>query len=407
MNPDLEKRVPREILEELIEEGTEAFRGILEKLFNVAMQLERSGFLGAEAYERTASRRGYRNGFKEKRIQTRVGELHLEIPQVRGLSFYPKSLERGCRSEKALKLAIAEMYVMGVSTRKVTEITEQLCGLEISATQVSRVAGMLDDELEQFRNRPLGSYPVVYLDAHYEKVRRQGSIQDVAVLKATGVNCWGKREVIGVSCRLSEAEVHWREFLQQLQKRGLEGVQLIVSDDHSGLRAARRAVFPSVPWQRCQFHLSQNAQRYARRSDQRAAIATDIRDIFNAPSGGEAEAMLRARVEQYYDRNPELADWMETNLPEGFTVFRFARSTWRRIRTNNGLENLNRQIRRRTRVVGIFPNTESALRLITAVVEEIHEDWLIGKQYLSLVDFKPQENPISDHSQSNYRKIVA
>ena len=163
---------------------------------------------------------------------------------------------------------------------------------------------------------------------------------------------------------------------------------LIVSDDHSGLRAARRAVFPSVPWQRCQFHLSQNAQQYARRSDQRAAIATDIRDIFNAPSGGEAEAMLRARVEQYYDRNPELADWMETNLPEGFTVFRFARSTWRRIRTNNGLENLNRQIRRRTRVVGIFPNTESALRLITAVVEEIHEDWLIGKQYLSLVDFK-------------------
>ena len=407
MNPDLEKRVPWEILEELIEEGTEAFRGILEKLFNVAMQLERSEFLGAEAYERTASRRGYRNGFKEKRIQTRVGELHLEIPQVRGLRFYPKSLERGCRSEKALKLAIAEMYVMGVSTRKVTEITEQLCGLEISATQVSRVAGMLDEELEQFRNRPLGSYPVVYLDAHYEKVRRQGSIQDVAVLKATGVNCWGKREVIGVSCRLSEAEVHWREFLQQLQKRGLEGVQLIVSDDHSGLRAARRAVFPSVPWQRCQFHLSQNAQQYARRSDQRAAIATDIRDIFNAPSGGEAEAMLRARVEQYHDRNPELADWMETNLPEGFTVFRFARSTWRRIRTNNGLENLNRQIRRRTRVVGIFPNTESALRLITAVVEEIHEDWLIGKQYLSLVDFKPQENPISDHSQSNYRKIVA
>ena len=141
MNPDLEKRVPREILAELIEEGTEAFRGILEKLFNVAMQLERSEFLGAEAYERTASRRGYRNGFKGKRIQTRVGELHLEIPQVRGLRFYPKSLERGCRSEKALKLAIAEMYVMGVSTRKVTEITEQLCGLEISATQVSRVAG--------------------------------------------------------------------------------------------------------------------------------------------------------------------------------------------------------------------------------------------------------------------------
>ena len=188
MNQDLEKRVPREILEELIEEGTEAFRGVLEKLFNVAMQLERSEFLGAEAYERTASRRGYRNGFKGKRIQTRVGELRLEIPQVRGLSVYPKSLERGCRSEKALKLAIAEMYVMGVSTKKVTEITEQLCGLEISATQVSRVAGMLDEELEE--------YPIVYLDAHYEKVRRGGRVQDVAILKAIGVNRFGTREVL-------------------------------------------------------------------------------------------------------------------------------------------------------------------------------------------------------------------
>ena len=294
MTPDPEQRLPRELLKELIEEGSDAFRGVLEKLLNTAMQMEREEFLGARRWERSEQRRDHANGYKAKTLSTRVGQLQIRIPQVRHLDFYPRSLERGCRSEKALKLAIAEMYVMGVSTRKVTEITEQLCGTEISASQVSRISKLLDDELEQFRNRPLGSYPVVYLDAHYEKVRRQGSIQDVAVLKATGVNCWGKREVIGVSCRLSEAEVHWREFLQQLQKRGLEGVQLIVSDDHSGLRAARRAVFPSVPWQRCQFHLSQNAQRYARRSDQRAAIATDIRDIFNAPSGGDASGQSRA-----------------------------------------------------------------------------------------------------------------
>ena len=262
MTPDPEQRLPRELLKELIEEGSDAFRGVLEKLLNTAMQMEREEFLGARRWERSEQRRDHANGYKAKTLSTRVGQLQIRIPQVRHLDFYPRSLERGCRSEKALKLAIAEMYVMGVSTRKVTEITEQLCGTEISASQVSRISKLLDDELEQFRNRPLGSYPVVYLDAHYEKVRRQGSIQDVAVLKATGVNCWGKREVIGVSCRLSEAEVHWREFLQQLQKRGLEGVQLIVSDDHSGLRAARRAVFPSVPWQRCQFHLSQNAQRF-------------------------------------------------------------------------------------------------------------------------------------------------
>ena len=245
-------------MKELIEEGSDAFRGVLEKLLNTAMQMEREEFLGARRWERSEQRRDHANGYKAKTLSTRVGQLQIRIPQVRHLDFYPRSLERGCRSEKALKLAIAEMYVMGVSTRKVTEITEQLCGTEISASQVSRISKLLDDELEQFRNRPLGSYPVVYLDAHYEKVRRQGSIQDVAVLKSDRSSTAGASgEVIGVSCRLSEAEVHWREFLQQLQKRGLEGVQLIVSDDHSGLRAARRAVFPSVPWQRCQFHLSQ------------------------------------------------------------------------------------------------------------------------------------------------------
>ena len=243
MTPDPEQRLPRELLKELIEEGSDAFRGVLEKLLNTAMQMEREEFLGARRWERSEQRRDHANGYKAKTLSTRVGQLQIRIPQVRHLDFYPRSLERGCRSEKALKLAIAEMYVMGVSTRKVTEITEQLCGTEISASQVSRISKLLDDELEQFRNRPLGSYPVVYLDAHYEKVRRQGSIP---VLKATGVNCWGKREVIGVSCRLSEAEVHWREFLQQLQKRGLE-LQLIVSD---GTTSSRRAVFPSVPWQR-------------------------------------------------------------------------------------------------------------------------------------------------------------
>ena len=258
MNPDPKESLPREILEELMEEGTEAFRNVLEKLFNLAMEMERSEFLGAGPYQRTEERRDHANGFKDKTVATRVGRLKLKIPQVRNLSFYPKSLERGCRSEKALKLAIAEMYVKGVSTRKVSKITEQLCGTEISATQVSRIAKLLDTELEQFRERELEEYRVVYLDAHYEKVRVNGTVQDLAILKALGVNRWGKREVLGVSATLSEAEVHWREFLQALQKRGLQGVELVVSDDHVGLRAARRAVFPSVPWQRCQFHLGQN-----------------------------------------------------------------------------------------------------------------------------------------------------
>ena len=243
MAPDLEDRVPREILEALIEEGTEAFRKVMEKLLNLAMGLERSEFLGADPYERTSRRRGHANGYKDKKIATRVGELRLKIPQVRGLSFYPRSLEKGCRSEKALKLAVAEMYVMGVSTRKVSEITEQLCGSEISASQVSRVASLLDEELEKFRSRPLsGAYPFVYLDAHYEKVRVDGRVQDLAILKAVGVHASGHREVLGLSARLSEAEIHWRAFLEDLAGRGLKGIEMLISDDHAGLKAARRAV---------------------------------------------------------------------------------------------------------------------------------------------------------------------
>ena len=356
MAPDLEDRVPREILEALIQEGTEAFRKVLEKLLNLAMGLERSEFLGAEPYERTSQRRGHANGYKDKKIATRVGELRLKIPQVRGLSFYPQSLEKGCRSEKALKLAIAEMYVMGVSTRKVSEITEQLCGTEISASQVSRVASLLDEELEKFRSRPLGGeYPFVYLDAHYEKVRVDGRVQDLAILKAVGVQTSGHREVLGLSARLSEAEVHWRAFFEDLASRGLKGMELVVSDDHAGLKAARRAVFPAVPWQRCQFHLSQNAQRFARRLQERGQIGQAMRDIFNSPTLEDAEAMLKRKIKAFTETNQALAQWMEDNVREGLTVYAFPRSLHKKIRTNNGVENLNKQIRRRTRVVGIFP----------------------------------------------------
>ncbi len=393
MAPDLEERVPREILEALIEEGTEAFRKVLEKLLNLAMGVERSEFLGAEPYERTSRRRGHANGYKDKKIATRVGELELRIPQVRGLSFYPQSLEKGCRSEKALKLAVAEMYVMGVSTRKVSEITEQLCGTEISATQVSRIASLLDEELEKFRSRPLcGEYPFVYLDAHYEKVRVDGRVQDLAILKAVGIDGSGHREVLGLSARLSEAEIHWRAFLEEVAARGLTGVELLVSDDHAGLRAARRAVFPAVPWQRCQFHLSHNAQRFARRLEERRQIAQAMRDIFNSPTLEDAEAMLKRKVQGFAETNQALAQWMEDNVREGLTIYAFPRSLHRRIRTVNGLENLNKQIRRRTRVVGIFPHEASALRLISAVMAEIHDEWLTGRVYLNLEDRKAQED---------------
>lgn len=405
MSPDPRVSVPREILDDLIDQGAEAFRDVLEKLMNLAMQIERSEFLGAAPYVRSPERRGHANGFKDKKMSTRVGKLDLKIPQVRGLSFYPQSLERGCRAETALKLAISEMWVMGVSTRKVTEITQALCGTEVSASQVSRMSQMLDEELQKFRSRQLDDYyPIVYLDAHYEKVRVDGQVRDMAILKAIGVNRSGNREVLGVSADLSEADVHWRRFLEGLQSRGLKGVELIVSDDHAGLKAARRAVFPSLPWQRCQFHLSQNAQKLARSRDQRGEIAEAIRDIFNAPSRHDAESLLKRHVEAFRQSNTALADWMEENLCEGFAVYDFPRSAHRRIRTVNGLENLNKQIRRRTRVVGIFPNPASALRLISAVLVEIHDDWITGRQYLNLDHWSNQE---SSTQKRNYRKDVA
>ena len=387
-----------------MEEGAEAFRSVLEKLLNLAMELERSEFLGAAPYERTRDRLDHANGFKNKTVAPRVGRLKLKIPQVRNLSFYPKSLERGCRSEKALKLAIAEMYVKGVSTRKVSQITEQLCGTEISATQVSRIAKVLDEELEQFRNRELGAYRVMYLDAHYEKVRVHGTVQDLAILKAIGINRCGKREVLGVSATLSEAEVHWREFLQSLQRRELKGVERVVSDDHVGLRAARRAVWPSVPWQRCPFHLAQNAQAHAHNRQQAREMGQAIRDIFNSPSLADAETMVTRVAQRFAKENSPWVKWLEENIAEGFTVYRFPRSTHKKIRTVNGLERVNKEIRRRTRVVGIFPNEDSLLRLTSAVLAEIHEEWLTGRQYLNLADCSTTEKPAP---QSNYRKSVA
>jgi putative transposase len=293
-------------------------------------------------------------------------------------------LEKGMRSERALLLTLAEMYVQGVSTRKVAAITERLCGTQISASQVSRAARQLDDELEAWRNRPLAEVEYLYLDARYEKVRQAGSVRDAAILMASGVKRDGKRSILGISVSLSEAEIHWRAFLEGLVKRGLCGVQLIISDDHAGIEAARKAVFTGVPWQRCQFHLQQNAQAYIPRVGMRKEAAEDIRGIFNAPDQETAQLYLDKAVEKYTIIAPKLADWMEVNIPEGFTVFSFPRDHQRRLRTSNFLERLSQEIKRRTRVVRVFPNEQSCLRLISAILMETGEEWEYGRMYLSM-----------------------
>lgn len=371
------------LVEEITRHGFDAVPEMLRVLLNSLMQAERAKYLQAGAYERTEDRQGHANGYKPKTVSTRVGEITFAIPQVREGGFYPSALEKGLRSERALVTTLAEMYVQGVSTRKVKAITEALCGIEISASQVSRATAQLDTTLQEWRERPLGEIRYLYLDARYEKVREASQVRDAAVLIATGINPEGERLVLGVSVSLSEHETHWRAFLQSLKDRGLHGMLLIISDDHAGLGAARRMVFGSVPWQRCQFHLQQNAGAYLPRQSMRIEVAADIRAMFNASDRKNAEELLQAAIQKYAKSAPRLSAWLEENLAQGFTVFDFPLEHWRTIRTTNSLERINREIRRRTRVVGIFPNEAACLRLVSALLMEISEEWQIGNKYCS------------------------
>lgn len=375
------------LMNELAEKGLEAVPELLRVLINNVMQAERSKYLQADQYERTEDRKGHANGYKPKSVRTRIGEITFAVPQVREGGFYPSALEKGLRSERALVTTLAEMYVQGVSTRKVKAITEELCGVEISAMQVSRAAAQLDAVLQEWRERPLGEITYLYVDARYEKVRSAAQVRDGAVLMATGITPQGERQVLGVSVSLSEHESHWKTFLKGLKDRGMSGVKLVISDDHEGLGAARRAVLGSVPWQRCHFHLQQNAGAYVPKQAMRVEVAADIRSIFNAPDRKVAEEFLQAAIQKYAISAPRLSAWLEENLTEGFTVFDFPLEHRKSIRTTNSLERINKEIRRRTRVVGVFPNEASCLRLISALLMEISEEWQIGKHYCAGISF--------------------
>ncbi len=372
-------------MELLTEAGFDGFAEAFRILMNEAMKVERSTALGAHPYQRSEERKGYANGFKPKTLTTRIGKIPLAIPQVRGdVDFYPSSLKRGIRSERALKLAVAEMYVQGVSTRKVTKVLEKLCGLEISSSQVSHASALLDEELSTWRNRFLGEIPYLVLDARYEKIRHGGSVISCAVLVAVGVNEDGKRTVLGVSVSLSEAETHWREFLKSLQERGISGVKSAVSDDHPGLKNALFSCFPGILWNRCQCHLQRNASHHVPRVSMRKKVAGDIRDIFNALDREEADKRLKDCVIKYAKTAPDLSAWMEKAIPEGLTVFSLPSAHWKKMRTSNMLERLNKEIKRRTSVATLFPNEASLLRLGNTVLMETSEEWESGKVYLRI-----------------------
>jgi putative transposase len=374
----------REAIQLLANHGFDGLAEVIELLLNEVMKIERCEALGAAPYQRTEQRRGYANGYKDKTVHSRVGDLHLDVPQTRDVAFYPQALERGIRSERALTAALAEMYVQGVSTRKVSKIVHELCGHEVSSSTVSRLTTQLDAELQRWRKRPLGDVPYLILDARYEHVRRGGTVVDMALLVAIGITSDGHRTVLGVSVSDSEAEVHWREFFKSLLTRSLCGVRYIVSDAHEGLKAARQACFAGVPWQRCQFHVIQNALRYIPSDAMQEEVVADLRDIFDAPDRAEADRRLRRAVEKYADSASRLADWMETNIPESLSVFCLPARHRVRMRTSNMLERLNRELKRRNRVVSIFPNEASLLRLASAVLMEVDEGWMSGKKYLTM-----------------------
>jgi putative transposase len=358
---------------------------IAEILMNAAMLVERTKHLGAGPYERVEARNGHANGFKPRTFHTSMGGLELAAPQVRGSDtpFRTSLLEKGSRSDRALKSAIASMYLQGVSTRRVTTVMGELCGFEVSSTQVSNLTAELDAEFTKWRDRPLPEIAHLFIDATYYKVRIDGVVRDCATLIAIGIRRDnGKRLVLGVSCALSEAEVHWRGFLASLKERGIGIPDSVTSDAHEGLRAALRATLNSSPWQRCQFHLQQNAQAYVPTKELKLKVAADIRRIFNADDRAHAEAKLADFVKAYAKSAPRLAAWAEQNIPEGLAVFSFPEASRKRLRTSNMCETLNSQIKRRTRVVGLFPNESSLLRLVTGVLMEISEEWETGKVYL-------------------------
>jgi len=278
---------------------------------------------------------------------------------------------------------LAESYIQGVSTRKVKHLTEELCGKEISSTQVSRFSAVLDEEIKKFRERSLGSFKYVYFDAQYEKVRYEGSVRSLAVFKAIGVNSDGVREVLGISCALSEAEIHWRQFMESLIRRGLHGVKLIISDSHKGLKTALNAIFPSVAWQRCLFHLAQNAGSQSPSVSMRPEICSAVKEIYTAQDRAEAEIRMKKVIRQYEGRARNFCDWLEENFIEGLTFFEYPKAHWQKIRTSNVVERINREQKRRTRVSGLFPSVSSCERLVGAIAMQMHEEWAVNGRYLT------------------------
>jgi transposase-like protein len=366
----------------LEEEGLDFLRESLLWVVQQLMEVEVSELIGAERGERSEERLTHRNGYRSRRWDTRAGELELAIPKLRRGSYFPSFLEPRKRSEQALVAVIQEAYVAGVSTRKVDQVVESL-GLRVSRSEVSRICQGLDEQVEAFRERPLeGGYPYLFLDAKVEKVRDGGRVVRKCLVIAHGVHESGRREVIGLDVGESETEAFWREFLHGLVRRGLLGVELVVSDAHAGLKAAIAQVL-GCSWQRCSVHFLRESLGHARK-EQQGMLGALLRPIFNAADGDSARALLGDALERLRAPLPKVATLLEQAEEDLLAFYCFPPDHWRKLRSTNPLERLNREIGRRTDVVGIFPNDRALIRLTTMVVIEQNDEWLVGRRYLSL-----------------------
>jgi len=368
----------------LMREQEDFLRPLIREVVQQVLESEMDEALGAEKSERTPHRQGYRAGYYGRTLVTRVDKLELRIPQDRQGRFRTEVFERYQRSEKALVGALTEMYVQGVSTRKVKAITEELCGHEVSASTISRLNQGLDEELEKFARRRLEeSYPYLILDARYEKVREDGVIRSQAVLIAIGVDWEGRRNVLAVELANRESQSSWKEFVLGLKQRGLQGVELVISDDHAGLRAATQEMLPEAAWQRCYVHFLRNAlDHLPRKADDDCLL--ELRWIYDRRTVEEAREDLAAWLKKWGRRYPKLCDWVESNIEETLTFYRLPRQHHKNLKSTNLLERLMEEIKRRTLVVHIFPNVAACLRLVRALAVEMHENWIEAIRYLNM-----------------------
>jgi putative transposase len=378
----------------ILAEDRDILKSIVSEALQQTLEAEMDEALGAEKSERTPNRVGYRSGYYGRTLVTRVGKIELRVPQDRQGRFRTEVFERYQRSEKALTAAMMQMYLQGVSTRKVKAITEELCGHEFSSATISRIVAALDEELERFSRRRLEEdYPYLVLDARYEKVREDGAVRSQAVLIAIGIDWEGRRNVLAVELANRESASSWKEFLTALRDRGLHGVQVAISDDHPGLKRGIREVLPEAAWQRCYVHFLRNALDYLpRKADDDCLM--ELRWLYDRRNVEEARRDLAAWLGKWAARYPKLCSWVEENIEETLSFYRLPRQHHKNLKSTNMLERIMEEIKRRTLVVRIFPNAASCLRLVRALAVEMHENWIEAIRYLNMEPLREQKKDL-------------